>query len=467
MAYFSPNPLVNRRQAALDAAKLLESKAKAEHRDLTDDELSQVECLMATVDELRDRIDAENGVRQKEQEARKKLAAADAWGSQPQPGQQVRQTNPQHLSGPGSPGWGENSATSRSRGRGRSYSALFGPPAGSDGWASLGEFLGCVHRSLFDSRLQASNIGGEGASGGFAVPEIYAGYFIDHMLQESVFLRLADVVPMESDKKHYWGFDGTNRTSHLFGGVSATWAPELTQPDTSTPKLLKITLACNKLFLLCQASNELLADSRDFENRLASTMAAAAAWYIDDVCVSGTGSGQPLGILNAPSLLTQAADDGQTAGTLTYGNLAGMMGSLHPASFKSAVWLVHPSCTAQLLKLTIPVEDAEGNIVGGSHYPALVESSGEYRLLGRPCYFMEQLSTLGTAGDLLLVDPRQFAVGMRKGLAVERSAHAGFADDSTWFRLTCRLDGQPKWGSIVTLHDGTQVSWAVALATRD
>jgi HK97 family phage major capsid protein len=90
----------------------------------------------------------------------------------------------------------------------------------------------------------------------------------------------------------------------------------------------------------------------------------------------------------------------------------------------------------------------------------------QYTLLTRPVVFSEHMKALGTKGDVLLADLSQYAIGLRQGLALERSGHAGFQTDETYFRAITRVDGQGTWKSAVTPKNGDSLSWCVTLDAR-
>jgi HK97 family phage major capsid protein len=97
----------------------------------------------------------------------------------------------------------------------------------------------------------------------------------------------------------------------------------------------------------------------------------------------------------------------------------------------------------------------------------LRESNGAFSLLGRPLFVTEKLPVLGTAGDVLFVAPRQYTLGVRNRLQIDRSAHAGFANDLDSWRGIVRATGEPSWRTVYTAADGTtELSWAVVVEDR-
>ena len=105
--------------------------------------------------------------------------------------------------------------------------------------------------------------------------------------------------------------------------------------------------------------------------------------------------------------------------------------------------------------------------VDGQRAPAVQQASdGTLRLFTRPVILTEKLPAAGAQGDIVLADLSQYAVGMRKSMALEKTIHPGFASDTTFFRIICRADGQGTWLKPMTPKNGDSLSWCVTLAPR-
>ena len=88
-------------------------------------------------------------------------------------------------------------------------------------------------------------------------------------------------------------------------------------------------------------------------------------------------------------------------------------------------------------------------------------------IYGRPVIESEKCQTLGTAGDIYLVDFGYYLIGDRQSMVMSSSPHVRFTNDETVHRFIQRLDGQPWVNSALTPRYGTNTkSPFVALATR-
>jgi HK97 family phage major capsid protein len=249
--------------------------------------------------------------------------------------------------------------------------------------------------------------------------------------------------------------DADHTSGQLFGGFSGGWTPELGSITERDAKVRAITLHAHKLAILTRASNELIADGAGFETQLGRAIVPAIGYFNDKGFLAGTGAGQPLGVLNAACTIsvTRAA-----AGDITYEDLANIFARMAPSSLANAVWVASQTAIPRLLQLSMTVG------TGGSHIPVLSESNGKFTILTRPVLFTEKLPALGSRGDILLADFSKYIVGLRADATLEKSGHAGFQTDSTYYRCKLRGDGQPMLDRAITPENGSTLSPFVTLA---
>jgi HK97 family phage major capsid protein len=79
-------------------------------------------------------------------------------------------------------------------------------------------------------------------------------------------------------------------------------------------------------------------------------------------------------------------------------------------------------------------------------------------------FITEKLPAVGTAGDIVLMDPSLYVIGDRQQLEVAASEHVNFLKNQMTWRVVERLDGQPWMDKYITLQDNsTTVSPFVVL----
>lgn len=346
----------------------------------------------------------------------------------------------------------------------RSYRQLFKEPLSNDGFDSLGEWASIVMTRQYDPRLRRSVSEGTLSEGGALMPTEYAEAILTPSLEASIIFPRARVFPMKSSDLVIPATVIGDHSSSTYGGVVAYWKAEggtLTQAD---PTFRQMRLVAKKLTVLSKASNEWLQDVERSGSLVSGLLSDALHWFLDKHFITGTGAGQPLGILNADCKVTVSKESGQSAATILFENIANMYSRLYPGGVSHGLWLVHPGVIPQLYSMSLSV--GTGGIP--VYMPANSAAGRPFTtLMGLPVVVTEKVETLGTEGDIILADLSQYAVGMRGELQLEASGAPAFTTDETYFRLIIRVDGQPLWNEALTLKDGsTTVGPIVTLETR-
>jgi HK97 family phage major capsid protein len=209
------------------------------------------------------------------------------------------------------------------------------------------------------------------------------------------------------------------------------------------------------------ASNELVADGIDFDRQIQTALIKTIGWYLDYAFLQGTGAGQPLGVLNDPALVTVTKESGQRAASLVFENVTKMYARLAPQCMGNAVWIASQTTVPQLLTMSLAVGTG-----GAPIQPAVLQTGGKFSLLGKEVLFTEKVPSLGTLGDLMLVDLSQYTIGLRREVTLDKSIHVGWSTDQSSYRAIVRADGQGTWDKAITPKAGDTLSWCVALQTR-
>lgn len=312
--------------------------------------------------------------------------------------------------------------------------------------------------------------------GGFLVPEQLRSQVLAYIAPAVVRPR-AMVLPMSAAQLHVPVLDNPSQASgnQALGGLTFSFAEDSDSIPSSTPGLARAKLTARKLAALVAVPNELAGDAAgalgDFISRV---IAIGYAWAEDDYFISGTGAGQPQGILNAGCAVSVTrADIGQPP---VLADLVAMIKALAPASKAAGLmpgitdvgWLISATVVDALLELyllpagTSPTSGApvtlsdwlllgDGRQVGPS-------------ALGLPAFITDHQPAAGTRGDIALADIRNYLIGDRLELTIERSAAgSGFVTDITNYRIKARVDGRYFVQGQTTTKAGGQVSPVVVL----
>ena len=314
-----------------------------------------------------------------------------------------------------------------------------------------------------------SLVEGEDQYGGYLIPPEFRSNLMLAVTQMNEILPRCTGVPMKSTMikiPYVNGFDESG--SLVYGGIQWKWLDELATKTETRPKFGQITLELKKIAGLAYASDEILEDSpMSMENILRNGFRDGLNFALNNVFIRGSGAGQPLGILNAPCLVSVSAEAGQLAATIQFENIVNMYSRIHDTS--SAVWIANQNTLPQLAAMSLAVG------TGGAPVwlPAGGISGAPYdTLMGKPLIWSKHCSTLGTVGDIILADWSQYLVGQKAGQGADgkydTSIHLKFDADQTCFRFVFRIDGQPWWPTYLTppQSTGSTLSPFVVLATR-
>lgn len=428
-----------REKIGLYMKKLADMNARcaAENREMTEEERSLKKEIMDKVSELQDIVATEERHERLERDLR---MPANAPLTQPRP--------------EGQP-----------------------PESRKERFKSLGEQLVAAMRaaqpgSPVDPRLLEVRASGLNESvpseGGFLVQTDFSNELLQQVFQTGILAPRCRRITISGNANGIKinGVDETSRASTRSGGILGYWKNEAAQKTSSKPAFRQIELNLHKLIGLCYATDELLADAVALEAFIREAFAAEFGFLLDDAIIRGTGSGQPLGILNSGCLVTVSKQTGQTADTVVWENVVDMYARLFAQSRPNAVWLVNQQVEPQLMKMAMAVGTGGVPV----YMPAGGASQSPYAtLFGRPVIACEQCSALGDVGDIIFADFGGYILAEKGGIESAMSIHVKFDYDESVFRFVLRVDGQPVRASALTPYkggSGATLSHFVTLAAR-
>jgi HK97 family phage major capsid protein len=337
--------------------------------------------------------------------------------------------------------------------------------------AQLSAIKNAATSGVVDNRLNIVNAAlgqqsGVGKDGGFAIQEDFAGIMMDSAIKDDPFLSLLDSYNVSANSNAVEWVDVDEKGSieqYIFGGVKPYWAAEASTVDVSKIQLKERKLELQKLMMFFYTTLEMSEDSNTFSEQLmtrAATLAIRRELMNCVVSANGTGVGKPKSILNSGAIVSVAKEAEQVAATVNYKNIVGMY---HRALNKNQnVWLVHPDVSEQFEFLEFPVG------VGGVPVYLSASSVGQLTSLkGRPIYESDHCSALGTVGDIMFVDPKEYMMIYKGGLRQDASIHVQFLTAQNCFRFIFRANGMPKRETNIKIKNSSKERTPyVTLATR-
>lgn len=287
-----------------------------------------------------------------------------------------------------------------------------------------------------------------------------------HGFNNSEVLRRCDSRTISGQKVEVITLKETSRANgSRGGGIRVYTDKELGLMTQSKTEFDKYEIEPKKLTGMYYASDEILEDVPMLEGEMSSLFREEFAFKGQDLVINGSGSGEPLGILYADALVIISKETGQIAATIVTENILKMYERFSPrGTGASIVWLANRDTFRNLFQLTYEI--GTGGEMARLYMPPSIPG-GTGSMLGYPVVFIEQAQTIGTKGDIYLVDLSRYMTANKGGINSAMSIHLKFDYNQTAFRFVYRFDGQPKERSAITPYKGTNtVSPFVALADR-
>jgi HK97 family phage major capsid protein len=272
-------------------------------------------------------------------------------------------------------------------------------------------------------------------AGGATVPTSFYGQLVAHLIETSAILQAGATVLNTASGE---SLQVPKTTAHS----SASIVTEAGTIGESDPAFGQVTLGAYKYGTVIQVSRELLTDAGvDLEGYLAMQAGRALGNAFGAHAISGTGTGQPRGVL----LDASAGVTGPTGVTGGFGtqSTAGQGADLLISLFHSVIapyrasrscrWLMNDT-TAGVIRR---IKTSDGQYIW---QPSMVAGDPD-TLLSKPVLTDPNVPGIGLGAESVVFgDFSQFFVRMAGGIRFERSDEYAFNADLVTFRALMRAD---------------------------
>lgn len=311
----------------------------------------------------------------------------------------------------------------------------------------------------FQNRIEKQYLAVQGMSeqvasdGGYLVMPEFAAGIVDRVYANDLWSRTDNYTVTGNNMTFNVNAETSRANGSRHGGLRGYWLGEGTTITASKPTFREVSMKLCKLGVVVYLTQELMDDTGTALQQYVTRKAAEEFnFLIGDALVNGTGTGQPRGILNAPSLVSVAKETGQAAATIVPENVVKMQARFFAPNDANSVWLHNQDIGPQLNLMTLGI-GAAGVVV---YMPPGGLSSAPYATLqGRPILATEFNSTLGTQGDLIKADLGQILSISKGGIMSAASIHLEFLTDQLALRFIMRLNAQPWESAPITPYKGT------------
>lgn len=308
------------------------------------------------------------------------------------------------------------------------------------------------------------------SEGGFLVQQDFSTALFDLMHNQGEIINRVRRIPIGAQFNgiKFPVVDEISRVNgSRWGGVQGFWSDEAGTVTSTKPKLRQMELSLKKLMAVGYATDELLADAAALQTVFQTAFVEELTFKTEDAIINGTGSGQPLGVLNSGAVIQVTPESGQASQTIRTENILKMWTRTPIRSRANLIWMINQDIEQQLWTLTNPPAGGTAGSATVLLYTPPQPGNPYGLLLGRPVVPTEFNATLGTVGDILLWDPQQYIMIDKGGVEQAQSMHVSFLSAEQCFRFIYRLDGQPVERSAKTPYKGSNtISPYVALGSR-
>jgi len=425
--------LLEARNAAVDQAAAIEATAKAASRDLTDEEVTQIQEHLDEVD----RIDGEIEAAETRAQTTERLSRARATLTNAVPP--------------------------------RSTAAAATPIVAKEGFLAdpkrgyqnprefLLEVMEVERRirrpseKLLALKPSFKAAAGSDEQGEYSDP--YGGWltppgFLPNLLrlpaEVDPISSLVTRIPMAQPSVKLAARTDKNHQTSVSGGFRVYRRAETQSVDSSRHEMEEVELNATSLMGKAFASEELLSDSViSFAAIIEQGMREEFASRLINERLWGTGVGQFLGALKSPCLVTVDKEGSQGADTILGANVLKMR--KRAWRYSNCIWLANHDTYDELAGIHKPGTNSDVYLFAPGNGTDVPDT-----LLGRPIVFTEYAATIGDKGDLILADWSQYLEGTLEELQGAQSVHVRFESRERCFLFWTRNAGAPWWRSALT-----------------
>lgn len=335
--------------------------------------------------------------------------------------------------------------------------------------------IGAYPIGQVDARLRGMRAAATGANetipsdGGYLVGEDLEAAIMDSVFAGSPLLRLLRTRELSSGSNRLVinAVDETSRVDgSRWGGVQGYWLAEAAEKTASKSKYRQIIYELKKVAALTYLTDELLQDAVTLAQDIIDTHSEELRFKIQDSVINGNGAGKPQGVLNSGALISVDKEAGQAAASIVWENIVKMFSRYIGGP---GVWLINRDIIPSLYSMNLAVGTAgvpvylpssQGGTDGAANRPLST-------LMGWPVIEIEQAATVGSVGDIILMDPKAYMLATKRGVQSAMSMHVRFVYDETVLRSVARVDGSGLLNSAITPFKGSATrSPFIALAER-
>lgn len=311
-----------------------------------------------------------------------------------------------------------------------------------DNFRCLGEFIHAVRFYKEDKRAERKLVKSnteyrehymkDGSSGGFMVPKTFMSTLLEVTPQEAIFRPRANVIPAGEFPDGEIGMVALDQTSGqgMLGGVSVEWTGEGATSNETNMKLREISMQPQEVTGHMIVTDKLLRNWSAADAIMQRQLRRAVMMAEDNAFFGGNGVKKPLGLLNSNATINV---NRTTANSIVTADINTMLSNIYDDN--GAVFIANRKIIPRLYALQ-----------GGNNENLFVmnaSAAAPATLMGYPVIWNQTSPTLGSKGDLMLVNLGYYNIKDGSGIFVAASEHVFFRNNKTVIKIIWNVDGKP------------------------
>lgn len=247
------------------------------------------------------------------------------------------------------------------------------------------------------------------ALGGYTVPEDFRPTLLQLPTEMPHLIDRVTVVPAPTGEVTMPKAKQTD--SDEYGGMVGDWIEEGGLKTKADTRFEQVKISTHEYAMYTQISLRLLNRSAiAMESWLSTRGRQVAMDALDQAIISGDGDSKPLGILETDGIRELART---TDGTVVRKDTVNLKYQLKPYHRSGAIFVMDDT----VLQALEALEDNEGRPL----FSASMANGPFDRLAGYPFIVTTRTPNIGTDGDLIFIDPREYYLPMEQDMVIKRS----------------------------------------------
>lgn len=283
----------------------------------------------------------------------------------------------------------------------------------------------CGYDVMSKAALSTSN-----AAGGYTIPQEFRAILAELPTEAPALLPLCTTIPTRTGTITIPRLKQTD--ANEYGGVSVAWTSEGGAKNYAEAEFEQVSIAAHELSGYTEISLRLLARSAlALEAIVGRMFRGAIIDAIDTALISGSGTGQPMGVMNTAGVRQVSRG---TVSVVKYADLVNLKYGIKPYHRANGIYVIQDGTCGEL--------EASLDSLNRPLFTPSVSNGIFDRLAGKPYVSTTRAPAKAAAGEVMFGDAGEIYVPMEQEVVAKRSDDYKFRNNLAAFAIFCVVGGQ-------------------------